>query len=180
MDLKSRPGIIRYTLTKHFQDNGLVPDWWFAAINPVLERAIARATGNPRRPSEESSLAYLERYMREQDIKELDPTEGFAVVVPDEFKLDRPSLDWNRENYLQENNPLKSRRWKLLRRFVFNRDGEQCACCGNTSGPLHIDHIKPRAKYPALMWEPDNLQVLCRPCNNAKLTRETDYRKKAA
>lgn len=180
MDLKSRPGIIRYTLTKHFQDNGLVPDWWFAAINPVLERAIARATGNLRRPSEESSIDYLERYMREQAIKELDPTEGFAIMVPAETPIDRPSIDWNLESYLQENHPLKSRRWKLLRRYVLKRDGAKCAKCGETEGILHIDHIKPRSRYPALIWNPDNLQVLCRPCNKSKYLGETDYRKKAA
>ena len=177
MDTNSRPGILRYTLTRHFQDNGLVANWWFAAINSVLERAVARATGNIRLPSQESSLEYLGRYQIEQGIKDLDPSEDVRSLVVPERKYSSPELDWNLENYRQENHPLKSKRWSLLRRVVLKRDDYQCLKCGSKETPLHVDHIKPRSRYAHLIWEPDNLQTLCRACNKAKFIGETDYRK---
>lgn len=52
-----------------------------------------------------------------------------------------------------------------VRRFVFARDGRRCRLCGCTER-LEIDHIIP------VVWggtdEPENLQVLCKPCNLAK------------
>lgn len=176
MEAYARPGIVRYTLTKHFQEQGLVPNWWFSAIDSVLERAVARATGKVRLPSEQSSMDYLGAYMQSQGIKEMDPTEGYSDVVPPEFKLDRPTMDWQIENYRQENHPLKSKRWFLLRRIILKRDNNTCLCCGAKDTVMHVDHIKPRAKYPALIWEPTNLQTLCKPCNMAKRINETDYR----
>jgi hypothetical protein len=52
-----------------------------------------------------------------------------------------------------------------VRDFVFDRDGHACRLCGATAD-LTLDHI-----YP---WSlggpdtPDNLRVLCRPCNSSK------------
>ena len=52
-----------------------------------------------------------------------------------------------------------------IRDFVFDRDGHACRLCGTTAD-LTLDHI-----YP---WSlggpdtPDNLRVLCRPCNSSK------------
>lgn len=42
---------------------------------------------------------------------------------------------------------------------------------------MHVDHIKPRSKYPALELVLSNLQVLCEDCNLGKLAHdETDWR----
>lgn len=42
---------------------------------------------------------------------------------------------------------------------------------------MHVDHIKPRAKFPELALVLDNLQVLCRDCNLGKRhLDETDWR----
>lgn len=52
-----------------------------------------------------------------------------------------------------------------IRVFVFDRDGHACRRCGATED-LTLDHVHP--------WSiggpdtPDNLQVLCRPCNSSK------------
>jgi 5-methylcytosine-specific restriction endonuclease McrA len=49
--------------------------------------------------------------------------------------------------------------------------------CIDVNVPIHIDHIKPRSKYPELELEFDNLQVLCATCNVKKSNiDETDYR----
>ena len=36
---------------------------------------------------------------------------------------------------------------------------------------MHVDHIKPRSKYPRLELDFDNLQVLCEDCNLGKSNR---------
>ena len=56
----------------------------------------------------------------------------------------------------------------------------RCECCGrgrNDGIILHVDHIKPRKKYPELALDPKNLQVLCNECNHGKGNwDETDWR----
>lgn len=70
-----------------------------------------------------------------------------------------------------------SREWQELRYAVLKHYGRKCMLCGATSGEMHVDHIKPRSKYPLLALEFSNLQVLCRPCNLGKSnTDETDWR----
>lgn len=55
-----------------------------------------------------------------------------------------------------------------LRIDIQLRDGFQCQRCGNDTGLLHIDHIKPcSAGGTADLW---NLQVLCHKCNLDKGT----------
>ena len=55
-----------------------------------------------------------------------------------------------------------------VRSFVYARDGRACQRCGATEN-LTLDHIHP--------WSlggpdtPDNLRVLCRPCNSSKGAR---------
>lgn len=73
-------------------------------------------------------------------------------------------------------------RWVELRYEVLKRDGRQCRVCGN--GPkdgakIHVDHIKPRSKFPELQFDINNLQVLCRDCNIGKNNKdEIDWRDK--
>jgi hypothetical protein len=56
-------------------------------------------------------------------------------------------------------------------RFLMLRDGEACRTCGlNPSGALvhhEVDHID----HDPTNWAPDNLQLLCKPCNVAKENR---------
>lgn len=65
---------------------------------------------------------------------------------------------------------------------VLIRDGRRCVCCGaspETGAVMHVDHIKPRRKFPQLALDPDNLQVLCEECNHGKGSwDETDWRAK--
>lgn len=67
--------------------------------------------------------------------------------------------------------------WRDLRYSILRRDGRVCVLCRATSGEMHVDHIKPRSKYPHLELDPNNLQVLCRDCNLGKSNiDETDWR----
>jgi len=70
-----------------------------------------------------------------------------------------------------------SREWKEVRYFVLRRDGAICACCGDTPAKgarMRVDHIKVRSVYPELELDPDNLQVLCDPCNVGKCNYYND------
>lgn len=61
-----------------------------------------------------------------------------------------------------------SREWQVLRYKALKVYGHECALCGAGHGPMHVDHIKPRSKYPELALVFENLQVLCKACNFGK------------
>ncbi len=69
----------------------------------------------------------------------------------------------------------ESMRWQRLRYSTLKKY-RKCCLCGSADR-LHVDHIKPRSKFPELAHDPDNLQVLCAACNLAKSNRDSsDYR----
>lgn len=77
----------------------------------------------------------------------------------------------------------QSREWRELRVRVIEWHEGKCAMCGRTHKEhgvvIHIDHIKPRSKYPELELRFDNLQILCEDCNLGKSNKyETDWRPK--
>ena len=69
--------------------------------------------------------------------------------------------------------------WKACRVKIFKKYPAICMSCGNKNN-LEVDHVKPRAKYPELELDIDNLQILCRNCNLLKGVKdgpEWDFRK---
>lgn len=75
---------------------------------------------------------------------------------------------------------LTSWEWTTLRYQALQKHGRRCMCCGaspETGATLHVDHIKPRSKFPQLALDLSNLQVLCAACNKGKGNwDETDFR----
>lgn len=70
-----------------------------------------------------------------------------------------------------------SPKWILLKTRVLKKYGCQCMKCRCTNKEMHVDHIKPRSKYPELEMYASNLQILCRDCNMEKSNlNENDYR----
>ncbi|MDE2021210.1 MAG: HNH endonuclease [Patescibacteria group bacterium] len=71
--------------------------------------------------------------------------------------------------------------WKRLRFRALEHYGRRCACCGATTDDgkkLHVDHIKPKSRYPELALCFENLQILCEDCNIGKgASSETDFRR---
>lgn len=89
-----------------------------------------------------------------------------------EFKQKAGGLAFRADSSL-----LLSPEWMRLRYSVLLEQGRECNCCGSKRGPFHVDHIKPRLKYPHLALEKSNLQVLCENCNMGKgAWDETDWR----
>lgn len=69
--------------------------------------------------------------------------------------------------------------WLHLRYLAFRKYGKICAVCNSSSSVMHVDHIKPRSKFPELELELSNLQILCEACNLGKSNvDETDWRAK--
>lgn len=60
-----------------------------------------------------------------------------------------------------------SEAWRRLRYKALKLYGNACQCCGSRKN-IHVDHIKPRSKYPGLALSLENLQVLCEDCNIGK------------
>lgn len=75
---------------------------------------------------------------------------------------------------------LESWEWTTLRYKALQKFGRRCMCCGaspETGAVLHVDHIKPRSKFPHLALDIDNLQILCAACNKGKGNwDDTDFR----
>jgi 5-methylcytosine-specific restriction endonuclease McrA len=55
---------------------------------------------------------------------------------------------------------------RLTRREIFNRDRERCQYCGKSGGDLTLDHVLPKHRGGAHVWE--NLVTACRSCNHRK------------
>lgn len=69
----------------------------------------------------------------------------------------------------------RSPEWQSLRYRALEFYGGKCQACGRTalSGTtIHVDHIKPKFRFPELALKFDNLQVLCADCN---LGKRADY-----
>jgi 5-methylcytosine-specific restriction endonuclease McrA len=75
-----------------------------------------------------------------------------------------------------------TREWRAVRYETLRKYGAKCSCCGRGTDHgmiMHVDHIKPRSKFPELELDPTNLQVLCEACNEGKSnTDNTDWRRK--
>ncbi len=75
----------------------------------------------------------------------------------------------------------ESREWRELRVKVLEKYECKCMMCGRSPKDhgivIHVDHIKPRSKYPELELDFNNLQILCEDCYLGKLNKyETDWR----
>lgn len=67
--------------------------------------------------------------------------------------------------------------WRSVRYEVLKKFKRMCMVCFRTETELHVDHIKPRSKFPNLQLEPSNLQILCKDCNLGKGNKdEIDWR----
>ncbi len=91
----------------------------------------------------------------------------------------RPKIDVKRERQDRRQIRIKtpekidfydSREWREVRFKVLRKYGYQCMACGRKPPEvvIHVDHIKPRSKYPKLELDFENLQLLCADCNIGK------------
>jgi len=73
-----------------------------------------------------------------------------------------------------------SKEWKELRFIALRMAEGTCELCGAKASDgvsLHVDHIKPRSKFPEFELDLENLQILCSDCNMGKSNYDnTDFR----
>jgi len=75
----------------------------------------------------------------------------------------------------------QSEEWRYLRVRVLEKYACKCMMCGQSPKEhkivIHVDHIKPRSKFPELSLDIENLQLLCADCNLGKSNKfDTDWR----
>ena len=70
---------------------------------------------------------------------------------------------------------LDRRRWALVRRRALERDGWRCQQC-RQAGKLEVDHRVPLEDGGAV-YDPENLQALCRTCHIRKTATENRARR---
>ena len=75
----------------------------------------------------------------------------------------------------RQHSNLKGGRWVRVRRRVLDRDLWRCQQCG-LAGRLEVDHRTPLADGGEV-YDPANLQALCRPCHFAKTRAENAARR---
>jgi 5-methylcytosine-specific restriction endonuclease McrA len=81
-------------------------------------------------------------------------------------------------SYTPEPDFYKSDAWRTVRYKALKKANGKCQCCGEGGKRLHVDHIKPRSKFPHLELDENNLQVLCEDCNLGKgAWDQTDWRR---
>ena len=89
----------------------------------------------------------------------------------------------NKQFYGKKDGFYSCKEWRELRYRCLVKYESKCMCCGRSVAEhgivLHVDHIKPRSKFPKLELELDNLQVLCEDCNLGKSNKfAVDHRPK--
>lgn len=94
---------------------------------------------------------------------------------------EREKLYYNNKNLIKYKNFRyrfhKSSHWQSLREKVFKKYGIHCMKCNSTKIPS-IDHILPISLFPELMYDINNMQVLCLSCNREKSNKKfNDYTK---
>lgn len=78
---------------------------------------------------------------------------------------------------LKTNDFYDSREWKELRYRVLVKKGNYCQACGRSPKDgisIHVDHIKPKSRFPHLSLREDNLQILCEDCNIGKSNKSCE------
>ncbi|MBN2629097.1 MAG: HNH endonuclease [Rhodobacteraceae bacterium] len=81
-----------------------------------------------------------------------------------------------RDDYARHSKRVTAtKRWKILRAAILERDGYACVDCGTRRGRLEIDHIKPVRTHPELAFQPGNCAVRCQPCHTRKTRLEVGH-----
>lgn len=108
---------------------------------------------------------YLKNSPKPMPVKKID-----IAGLKNEFSLSKRTL-----NKMHSSAQMKygdsfytSRQWLALRYQAIMKYGRVCMLCRASNIEIHVDHIKPRSKFPHLELDINNLQVLCRECNLGK------------
>lgn len=159
----------KYWIAKHLglQINGL--------DDKAMCRMICEQTKWPE-PTKSQRKPLMARYWREV-LQGKPPPDIPYFVSPPRVRRQKPDKAIRR---VLRKDFYVSDEWRSIRYEALKLHGARCQCCGMSPKEgkiMHVDHIKPRSKYPELALDVTNLQVLCEDCNLGKMARdETDWR----
>ncbi len=83
---------------------------------------------------------------------------GFLLKVTPGKGLTKTELK-NNGNELKKQNDKAKEKWQEVRQKVIERDGGKCVVCGRPG--THVHHIHLRSKRKDLLYEMNNLVLLC-------------------
>ena|SRR3990167_1071512 len=108
--------------------------------------------------------------------KGIKPPSRFGLPITEEHKVRLSQLFSGKGHYNWQGGITpknlkvrRSRKYRLWRKSVFERDDYTCQSCGTRGGELNADHVKPFALYENLRFELSNGKTLCVTCH-----RKTD------
>ncbi|MDO6722783.1 HNH endonuclease [Celeribacter halophilus] len=85
----------------------------------------------------------------------------------------------NRDHFTRYSRPvLRTKRWKMLRHVILERDEWACVQCGSLKR-LEVDHIEPVRNAPDKAFDPSNLQTLCASCHTKKTRVECGHKERS-
>lgn len=109
-----------------------------------------------------------------------DMERGLSAEEKKKLRSERRVKNYGKKLYRMISDKfLRSQEWRSLRFKALERYGRKCLGCGRSAPDvvIHVDHIKPRVKYPDLALDIENLQILCEDCNKGKGSRsQADFR----
>jgi len=140
---KSKPSsnAIREKLTRRFGINKY-------ASNTAICFCIHKETGAEMPDTENATYAMMRKYLKGE----------LSTII--KTPKDKDDGDF-----------YNSKKWQEVRYIALSLSNGRCSLCGAaaTDGvEIHVDHIKPRSKYPELQFDLNNLQILCVDCNIGK------------
>lgn len=169
--MKWRMNALQYVIGRLFPSTGMSPPLVLVCSK------IAETTGwDQPTVNRNNQWDFITRYATE-----ICGFQLFVTRIPERKKKTAPKA---RQPSLQEFKAFYlDKPWRTLRYDALKLHGSRCQCCGgtpvSTGKPLHVDHIKPRSKFPELELVLSNLQILCEDCNMGKGGRDqTDWRPK--
>lgn len=146
--------------------------------SPACENIYTKTRERLKTEAQERQLHYVESRKKKLLLKTLRKDKKEAKRSKRQLKRQRRME--RKKSAIQKPKTIsfyETREWMELRYKVFKRDGRVCSCCRTTFGEMHVDHIKPRSRFPDLELDITNLQVLCRACNLGKSNKDsTDWR----
>lgn len=114
-------------------------------------------------------------------VKELDePLKGTPTRIKNLKKKTKRKTKSKQYKKVLSSSFYNSKEWRKVRYQALTIHGNNCMACGSSPEDgivIHVDHIKPKSKFPELALDVDNLQILCADCNLGKSNiDDTDWR----
>ena len=182
-----------YKLSDGYFDPNLAPDFQYSAHYCSLE-CKEKYPQEKCDPCNENDLQIVEvriadgRIQHKKFCKVCRRGTFVSVKTPEQRQAEEDAgkeklneLKANRLKKLYGDTFYTTPEWIALKTATVKRYGAVCMKCGAIPRPpgllIHVDHIKPRSRFPELELDPENLQILCGPCNEEKSNVHfTDYR----